>query len=51
VYIPTEGIPVHIETSAHWNLIGHCVVELSTRTTLSYIFLVTIYNLRTTQDM
>jgi len=51
VCIHTEGNPVQIETSPHWNLIGHCLVELSTGTTLSYIFLVTIYNLRRTQDM
>jgi len=38
VYIHTEGNPVQIETLTHWNLIGHCVVELRTGTTLSYIF-------------
>jgi hypothetical protein len=42
---------VQIETSTRWNLIGHCVAELSTGTTSPYIFLVTIYHLRGTQDM
>jgi hypothetical protein len=40
-----------IRSSTHWNLIGHCVVGLSTGTTVSYIFLVTIYNLRRTHDI
>jgi hypothetical protein len=51
VQIHTERNPVQIDTSSHCNLIGHCVAELSTGTTLPYIFLVTTYNLRRTQDM